>query len=314
MRARHYSPLTERAYVGWIRRYILFHHKRHPSEMGAPEVEAFLSHLATAGRVAGSTQTQALSALLFLYRHVLGIRLPWLDRVVRAKKPARLPVVLTRDEVAAVLSKLNGDYWLIGSLLYGSGLRLMECLRLRVKDIDFGMRQIVVRSGKGARDRVTLLPSTLRAALEVHLARRREQHAADLRRGQGFAPVSEAAAHQRPTTSREWGWQFVFAAHGAHEATAGGRARGHLPVKSVQYAMRRAVERAGVDKPATCHTLRHSFATHLLERGYDIRTIQELLGHQDVNTTMIYTHVAGDARTTSPLDDDQGAARPLKRS
>jgi integron integrase len=306
LRARHYSPLTEKAYVAWIRQYILFHAKRHPAEMGAGEVEAFLSYLATGRRVSGPTQTQALSALLFLYRHVLGVELQWLRGIVRAKKPARLPVVLTHDEVRAVLNQLEDTYWLIGSLLYGAGLRLMECLRLRVKDIDFGMRQIVVRGGKGDRDRVTMLPAALLRALEVHLERRKERHVADLRRGAGAALVPDDVTDQRPGVRRDWAWQFVFPARDELEHAGSKRkVRGHLSEKAVQHAMRRAVKRAGLDKPATCHTLRHTFATHLLQRGHDIRTIQELLGHKDVRTTMVYTHVAsvGATGTHSPLDD-----------
>jgi integron integrase len=315
LRARHYSPLTEKAYVAWIRQYILFHRKRHPAEMGATEIEAFLSHLATDRRVSGSTQTQALSALLFLYRHVLGARLHWLRGIVRAKKPARLPVVLTHDEAMAVLNELEGTYWLIGSLLYGSGLRLMECLRLRVKDVDFSMRQIVVRGGKGNRDRVTMLPAMLLRALEVHLERQRERHATDVRRGAGAVSVPPEVAHQCPGAGRDWGWQFVFPARNDPELGGSSRtASGHLSEKSVQHAMRRAVKRAGVGKPATCHTLRHSFATHLLQRGHDIRTIQELLGHKDVSTTMLYTHVAGVGvtRTPSPLDDGPPGEIPAR--
>ncbi len=312
LRARHYSHLTERAYVGWIRRYILFHHKRHPADMGAAEVEAFLNYLAAARKVSGATQTQALSALLFLYRHILEIKLPWLDNVVRAKKPARLPVVLTIDEVGAVLNHLDGVYWLIATLLYGAGLRLMECLRLRVKDIDFAMRQIAVRGGKGDRDRVTILPAASVLALEVHLQRRREQHLTDLRRGSGAVYLPDALATKYPNASKEWSWQFVFAAHSdVYVPETGRRLRWHLHEKSMQHSMRRAVRLAGINKPASCHTLRHSFATHLLQRGQDIRTIQQLLGHKDVSTTMIYTHVAGlgATGTASPLDTWLGPPR-----
>jgi integron integrase len=302
LRTRHYSPRTEKAYLGWIRRYILFHGKRHPAQMGPREVEAFLTHLATEVKVSGPTQTQALSALLFLYRHVLEAKLPWLDRVVRAKKPSRLPVVLTAEEVKAVLSHMDGTHWLIATLLYGSGLRLMECLRLRVQDIDFALLQILVRGGKGARDRVTCLPVTSIPALRSHLERRRDLHAADLARGAGSAPVPGALE----VPSREWGRQYVFAARTAvlHAETRQW-VRGHLHEKSMQYAMSVAVRRAGIDKPASCHTLRHSFATHLLQRGCDIRTIQQLLGHKDVSTTMIYTRSAGVGAIRSPIDDDR---------
>jgi integron integrase len=311
LRMGRYSQLTERAYVGWIRRYILFHRKRHPAQMGVNEVREFLSDLAVRGGVAASTQTQALSALLFLYRRVMGIELAWVDHVIKARKPQRLPVVLSAAEVAAVLAELQGVYWLVASLLYGSGLRLMECLRLRVKDIDFEQRQIVVRSGKGQKDRVTVLASSCMAPLQVHLTHRRAQHQLDLARENGEAYLPEALARKYPNASREWGWQFVFAASedislpGSHR-----RVRWHVHQKAVQYAVRQAVRRAALTKPASCHTLRHSFATHLLQRGQDIRTIQELLGRKDVSTTMIYTHVAGIGATgtMSPLD---GISAPL---
>ena len=305
LRAGHYSRLTEKAYVGWIRRYILFHRKRHPADMGAAELEAFLTDLARRRHVSASTQTQALSALLFLYRRVLGIELAWIDGIVRAKKPAHLPVVLSEDEVRAVLAQLEGVHWTIASLLYGSGLRLMECLRLRVKDVDFALRQIVVRSGKGNKDRVTVLATSSVPALEVHLRRRREQHLHDLGAGSGEVHLPYALARKYPNAGKEWGWQYVFAAGAdVYLPDVRRRVRWHLHEKSVQYAVRQAVRRAGLAKPATCHTLRHSFATHLLQRGQDIRTIQELLGHKDVSTTMIYTHVAGlgATGTVSPLD------------
>lgn len=302
LRTRHYSPHTEKAYLGWIRRYILFHGKRHPAQMGAPEVESFLTHLATESKVSGPTQTQALSALLFLYRHVLEAKLPWLDRVVRAKKPSRLPVVLTAEEVKAVLSQMDGAHWLIATLLYGSGLRLMECLRLRVQDIDFALLQILVRGGKGDRDRVTMLPVTSVPALRSHLRRRRDLHDADLARGAGAAPGAGALEAR----SKEWGWQYVFAGRtSVFDAAARRWVRGHLHEKSMQHAMSVAVRRAGIAKPASCHTLRHSFATHLLQRGCDIRTIQQLLGHEDVSTTMIYTRSAGASAIRSPIDDDR---------
>jgi integron integrase len=313
LRARHYSHLTEKAYTGWIRRYILFHGKRHPLEMGAAEISAFLSDLALRHKVSSPTQTQALSALLFLYRRVLGVDLPWIDEIVRARKPARIPVVLSVDEVQLLLAQLDGVYWLIASLLYGSGLRLMECLGLRVKDVDFPARQIVVRSGKGQKDRVTVLANSCVEPLQAHLRRRREQHFRDLARGSGAAYVPHALARKYPHAARSWGWQFLFAANAdVYLADAGERVRWHLHEKSVQHAVRQAVLRAGFTKPASCHTLRHSFATHLLQRGADIRTIQELLGHKDVSTTMIYTHVAGISMTgtASPLDAPPVAIRP----
>jgi integron integrase len=313
LRAGHYSHLTEKAYVTWIRRFILFHGKQHPLNLGPTHVEAFLTHLAVQRKVAPPTQNQALNALLFLYRRVLEVDLPWLDNVVRARKPARLPVVLTPDEVARVLASLRGVYWLIGGLLYGSGLRLMECVRLRVKDVDLHGRQIIVRSGKGAKDRVTLLAETLVAPLEQHLARRHEQHRLDCARGSGAVYLPDALHRKYPNASREWAWQFVFAAHRDVVLWDKRNVRWHVHEKGVQRAMREAIRRAGIAKPASCHTLRHSFATHLLQRGYDIRTIQELMGHNDVSTTMIYTHVAGlgATGTISPLDAPVGSAQRL---
>jgi integron integrase len=304
LRAAHYSHLTEKAYVAWIRRFILFHGKRHPLTLGAAHVEAFLTHLAIERNVAAATQDQALNALLFLYRRVLEVELSWIEGVVRAKKPSRLPVVLTPAEVAAVLAGLHGKHWLIAALLYGSGLRLMECLRLRVKDIDLGGKQIIVRSGKGARDRVTVLADAVAAPLEQHLLRRREQHRLDCSRGSGTVYLPDALHRKYPNAGRAWGWQFVFPASKDVSLTDGRRVRWHLHEKSVQRAVQIAVRRAAISKPASCHTLRHSFATHLLQRGQDIRTIQELLGHKDISTTMIYTHVAGVGATAtlSPLD------------
>ena len=311
LRAGHYSHLTERAYIAWIRRFIAFHRGRDPAEMGGEEVGAYLTYLAVERKVAPPTQNQALNALLFLYRRVLGIELAWINDVVRAKKSARLPVVLSMDEVQAVLAELQGVYWLIASLLYGSGLRLMECLRLRVKDLDFDQRQIVVRSGKGGKDRVTVLPNAVVPALRVHLARRREQHQRRLARGGGEAYLPYALHRKYPSAGRSWPWQFVFGANIDVYLPELGRAVGwHLHEKSVQRAVHSALRRAGIEKPASCHTLRHSFATHLLQRGQDIRTIQELLGHKDVSTTMIYTHVAGIGATgtVSPLDGRAEAA------
>lgn len=311
LRAGHYSRLTERAYVAWIRRFILFHDKRHPAQMGAAEIESFLTWLAVDQKVAASTQNQALGALLFLYRKVLNTELPWITGVVRAKKPLRLPVVLTVNEVEALLTRLDGPYWLIGSLLYGSGVRLLECLRLRVKDISFDSLHIVVRDGKGGKDRVTMLPNAVVPALRAHLELRRRRHTYERRRGGGEVFLPQALSRKYPAAPYEWAWQFVFAADAdVFLPSIGRKVRWHLHEKSVQRAIRRAVLSAGILKPASCHTLRHSFATHLLQRGYDIRTIQELLGHKDVSTTMIYTHVAGlgATGTVSPLD-----TAPIKR-
>lgn len=305
LRVAHYSHLTEKAYVAWIRRFIAFSGNRHPALLGAEAVGAFLTHLATVRRVAPNTQNQALNALLFLYKKVLGIELPWLDEVVRAKKPTRLPVVLSADEVRLLLDQLDGVTWLIASLLYGAGLRLLECLRLRVHDVDFEMRQIVVRAGKGNRDRVTVLPNAVIGALRAHLELRRSEHQRRLARGGGEVYLPYALHKKYSAASRAWQWQFLFAAHNdVYLPDIGRSVCWHLHEKSVQRAVQRAVRKAGITKWASCHTLRHSFATHLLQRGQDIRTIQVLLGHKDVSTTMIYTHVAGvgATATVSPLD------------
>jgi integron integrase len=305
IRLKHYSIRTEQAYVDWIKRFILHFGKRHPRELGAADVEAFLTHLAVAGNVAASTQNQAKSALLFLYREVLEMELPWLDNVERAKVPKRLPVVLTRDEVHAVLSRLSGTHWLIASLLYGAGLRIMEALRLRVKDVEFSRNEILVRDGKGFKDRVTMLPAALAAPLTEHLKRVKALHGQDLAAGRGAVFLPYALERKYPGSARDWAWQYVFpSANLSEDPRTGIERRHHLQDQAVQRAMRQAVRDAGVAKPATPHTLRHSFATHLLEGGYDIRTVQELLGHADVSTTMIYTHVLnkGGRGVTSPLD------------
>jgi integron integrase len=305
IRLKHYSLRTEQTYVDWIKRFIRHFGKRHPRELGAAEVEAFLTHLAVVGRVAASTQNQAKSALLFLYREVLDAALPWLDNVQQAKAPKRLPVVLTRDEVQAVLSRLSGPHWLIASLLYGSGMRIMECLRLRVKDIDFARGEILVRDGKGFKDRVTMLPAAVAVALREQMSRARARHESDLAAGGGEVSLPYALARKYPCAGREWGWQFVFPSDGlSTDPRDGCVRRHHLQDQAVQRAMKQAVRDAGIVKPATPHTLRHSFATHLLEAGYDIRTIQELLGHSDVSTTMIYTHVLnkGGRGVVSPID------------
>nr|WP_121242234.1 integron integrase [Sulfurisoma sediminicola] len=305
IRLKHYSLRTEQAYVDWIRRFIRHHGKRHPRDMGAGEVEAFLTHLAVAGRVAASTQNQAKSALLFLYREVLEVELPWLDNVQQAKAPKRLPVVLTRDEVQALLGRLRGTHWLVASLLYGTGMRIMECLRLRVKDVDFARGEILVRDGKGFKDRVTMLPATLAGPLRDHLARVLALHEQDLRDGGGETGLPYALDRKYPGAGREWGWQYVFpSATLSTDPRSGAVRRHHLLDHGIQRAIKQALCEAGLVKPATPHTLRHSFATHLLEGGYDIRTVQELLGHADVSTTMIYTHVLnrGGRGVVSPLD------------
>ena len=305
IRLKHYSIRTEQAYVDWIKRFILHFGKRHPRELGAADVEAFLTHLAVAGNVAASTQNQAKSALLFLYREVLETELPWLDNVERARAPKRLPVVLTRDEVHAVLSRLSGTHWLIASLLYGAGLRIMEALRLRAKDVDFARKEILVSDGKGFKDRVTMLPAALAAPLTEHLKRVKALHEQDLAAGRGAVYLPYALERKYPGSARDWAWQFVFpSANLSEDPRTGIERRHHLQDQAVQRAMRQAVRDAGVDNPATPHTLRDSFATHLLEGGYDIRTVQELLGHADVSTTMIYTHVLnkGGRGVTSPLD------------
>jgi integron integrase len=294
IRAKYYSRRTEEAYLHWCRRFILFHGKRHPREMGAEEIGAFLSHLANEGMVAASTQNQALSALLFLYKHVLAEDLPWMGAEVfeRVSRPARLPVVFTRQETSAVLDRMHGSYRLMAQLLYGGGLRLMECLRLRVKDVDFGYHQIVVRDGKGARDRVTLLPESLQEVLRLHLARVKTLHEQDLAEGFGRVYLPFALARKYPGAECAWAWQYIFpAGKRSHDPRSEAVQRHHVGEKNLQNAVKEAIRSAGVSKAASCHTFRHSFATHLLENGYDIRTVQELLGHKDVSTTMIYTHV-----------------------
>lgn len=305
IRVKHYSIRTERTYLDWIKRYILFHDKRHPKDMGATEVTAFLTHLAVVGQVSSSTQNQALSAILFLYREVLDIELPWLNDVVRAKLPQRLPMVLTRSEVRAILDRLSDDYALMGQLLYGTGMRLMECVRLRVKDVDFERLEILIRDGKGAKDRITMLPGSIVPLLQAHLLKRRAMFDDDGRAGKVSVYLPDALAVKYPNAPREWGWQYVFpAGKFSVDPRSGIERRHHVDEKLLQRAVKRAVQAADIAKPATPHTLRHSFATHLLEAGYDIRTIQELLGHKDVQTTMIYTHVLnkGGRGVKSPLD------------
>jgi len=306
IRIRHYSPRTEEAYVHWIRRYIFFHNVRHPAEMGKPEINAFLSHLAVSEHVSASTQTQALSALVFLYRNVLEREIGLLEGLVRAKRPARLPVVLTRDEARQLFAHMDGVVLLACRLLYGSGVRLLECLHMRVKDIEFDRNEITVRDGKGQKDRVTMLPASCKQPLRDHLAKVGRQHEDDLLQGLGRAPLPGALARKYPNADRQWGWQYVFPASSHYtDRHTGVRHRHHLHETVVQKAMSQAVRLAGIVKPATPHSLRHSFATELLRAGYDIRTIQELLGHSDISTTMIYTHVLnrGGRGVQSPADD-----------
>ena len=305
IRRKGYSLRTERAYTGWIKRFILFHGKRHPTDMGAAEVEAFLTSLAVDRNVAAATQNLALSAILFLYREVLETPLPWLDGIERAKKPARLPTVLTEAEVAAILGRLDGTSALMLRLLYGTGMRLMECVRLRVKDVDFASRQITVRDGKGGKDLVTMLPDALAELLRSQMAAAKALHASDLAAGLGAVWLPDALARKYPNAPKSWGWQYVFPARSISVDPVGGeRRRHHVDEKMLQRAIRRAAQTAGIAKPVSPHVLRHSFATHLLQSGYDIRTVQELLGHADVATTMIYTHVLnrGGRGVVSPLD------------
>ena len=305
IRTLHYSIRTEQAYIFWIRDYILFHNKRHPSELKEADISRWLSHLATKRNVAASTQNQALSAILFLYREVLNLPLDWIDNVERAKKPARLPVVFTRDEVEAVLSRLKDTFWLMASLLYGSGLRLMECVRLRVKDVDFARNQIIVRDGKGGKDRVTVLPHALADPLAQHFEKVKALHGRDLAEGFGATSLPFALRRKYPNAEREWAWQYVFpSTRRANDPRSGLELRHHMMETALQKAVKGAVTAAGVNKPASCHTFRHSFATHLIEDDYDIRTVQELLGHADVKTTMIYTHVLnrGGRGIRSPID------------
>ena len=305
IRTRHYSRRTEEAYVLWIRRFILFHNKRHPSSMGGDEVNAFVSKLAVEDNVSAATQGQALSALLFLYREVLREPLPWLEDLVRARRPVRLPVVMTADEVAAVLERMSGPSLLVAQLLYGSGLRLLEALMLRVKDLDFGRRQIHVRDPKGRRDRMTMLPRAVIEEIKGHLERVRALHRRDLDEGFGAVWLPDALGRKLVRAEREWQWQWVFPATSRwRDRENGVERRHHLHETAVQKNVKDAVRRSGIAKRVTCHTFRHSFATHLLERGQDIRTVQELLGHRDVSTTMIYTHVLqlGAKGVRSPLD------------
>lgn len=305
LRMHHYSFRTEESYLKWIRRFILFNNKRHPREMGAAEIQRFLSSLATEGHVAASTQNQALSSILFLYRKVLQVDLPWMDDIVRAKRPVRVPIVLTRDEVGCVLQAMEGKYWLMASLLYGSGMRLSECLRLRVQDVDFEYLQLTIRDGKGKKDRRTILPETLVAPLKQHLEWVRGMHERDLARGLPGVSLPWAIERKYRGAGLEWKWHYLFpSSRYAFIRDSNGRRRHHAHPANLARAVKIAVKEAGINKRASCHTFRHSFATHLLEAGYDIRTVQELLGHSNVQTTMVYTHVLkrGGRAVKSPAD------------
>lgn len=305
IRAKHYSLRTEQAYLGWIRQFILANGRRHPRQLGGAEVEAFLTRLATERNVAASTQNQALSALLFLYREVLRVDLPWMASILRAKRPRRLPTVLSVDEARKLLSMMDGRTWLMASLLYGTGMRLMECLRLRVKDVDFARNEILIRNGKGGKDRRTMLPRALEEPLRREIQRARVLHAQDLAEGLGETPLPDALSRKYPGAGREFGWQFVFPAdRRSVDPRGGGLHRHHVDDAVLARALKVARAQAGIQKLLSAHTLRHSFATHLLEAGYDIRTIQELLGHKDVATTQVYTHVLnrGGRGVRSPLD------------
>ena len=310
IRTRHYSLRTEEAYVAWIRRFIFFHNKRHPAEMGEPEINAFLSGLAVKDRVSASTQNQALCALLFLYRHVLEKPFPQLENLIRAKRPTRLPTVMTRAEVRALLHRLSGEERIVATLLYGAGMRLLECLRLRVKDIEFGLNRILVRDAKGHKDRFVPLPLVARQPLASHLARVKRWHEEDLARGNGSVYMPFALERKYPGSDRELCWQWAFPARDLSEdPRSGARRRHHLHERALQRAVREAARAAGVKRQIGCHTLRHSFATHLIQDGYDVRTVQTLLGHKDLKTTMIYTHVlnrSGSQGVRSPADALEG--------
>lgn len=305
IRARHYSRRTEDAYVSWIKRFIFFHGKRHPNEMGEDEIRSFVTDLAVRRRVSASTQNQALSALLFLYREVLQQKIEWIDNVIRAKRPSRLPVVLSRGEVRSVLEQVKGTKWIMVSLLYGAGLRLLECARLRIKDLDFERSQIVIRAGKGRKDRLTMMPMATKEPLISHLKEVKERYNHNLKLGYVRATMPNALDRKYPNAATEWAWQYAFPATRLTVNRATGQVfQHHLHESVIQRAVKEAVRRSKIPKHATCHSLRHSFATHLLEDGYDIRTVQELLGHKDINTTMIYTHVLnrGGMGVRSPVD------------
>jgi integron integrase len=317
IQTRHYSRRTGQAYLHWIKRFIVFTGKRHPRELGAAEVTAFLTHLAVDCRVAAATQNQALAALLFLYKEVLGEPLPWLDDIVRAKRPVRRPTVLSADEAQRLLGNMRGPKWLMASLLYGAGLRLRECLNLRVKDVDFGYRQILVRDGKGGKDRITVLPASVIEPLQAHLIRVKALHERDLAQGYGDVELPDALMRKYPRAQHEWAWKFVFPSYKRSVDPATGVIRRHHVYQDYLIrGVKQAALAAGIAKHVSCHTLRHSFATHLLENGYDIRTVQELLGHSSVETTMIYTHVMnkGGRGVKSPLDSARAGAREGDRA
>jgi integron integrase len=305
MRTRHLALRTEQAYLQWLRRYIAFHGRRHPRDLGGPEVEQFLTHLAVDRKVSAPTQNQAMQAILFLYRHVLEIKLPWLDKVTRASRPQRRPVVLSRTEVHSLLAQLHGVPWLVANLLYGSGLRLTEALRLRVKDLALERGELIVREAKGGKDRVTVLPGALETSLRAHLTRLRNWYEEERRLERPGVSLPFALARKYPHAAKQWGWQYLFPSSGIHADSGSGQpVRHHVHEKAIQRAVQTAVRRAGLTQPASSHTLRHCFATHLLEDGYDVRTVQELLGHADLKTTMIYLHVMGKGAggVRSPLD------------
>jgi integron integrase len=313
LRVKRYSIRTEKTYVDWIRRYILFHKKRHPAEMGEKEIAAFLSHLAIDGRVAASTQNQAFSALLFLYQQVLERKLEFIAGVERVRRPPKLPVVFTRDEARLVIAQLEGDYRLMVELLYGAGLRLMELLRLRIKDIDFGYNQVIVRASKGMRERRSILPGTVKQPLQLHLSRVRAIHQSDVVRGCGAVHLPFALSRKYPGASKDWRWQYLFPALKLSvDPRSRELRRHHFAEKNLQNAVKNAIRRAGLSKAASCHTFRHSFATHLLEQGTDIRAVQELLGHKDISTTMVYTHVLNKPGLgiRSPVDDEPPVSNP----
>jgi integron integrase len=310
IRTRHLSYRTEKTYLYWIRRYLGFHQHKHPRELGPQDVTAFLTSLAVNNKVAASTQNQALAAVLFLYRDTLEIELPWLSEVVRAKRPLHLPVVLTRPEVQAVLARLNGTIWLVSSMLYGSGARINECLQLRIKDVDLVRRELTIRDAKGQKDRVTVLPETLVPHLREHMTKVRTLYESDRAAGKPGVSLPFALRRKYPDATTTWSWQWLFPAKTfCRDPYSGEYCRFHLLPQSIQRAVRSSLPAAGIEKPASCHTFRHSFATHLLEDGYDIRTVQELLGHSDVKTTMIYTHVLnkGGRGVRSPLDTGRGS-------
>lgn len=305
IRSRHYSRKTEATYIHWIKRFIFFHHVRHPKDMAEPEINAFLTHLAVKEHVSASTQNQALCAIIFLYKYVLNRKIGDIGEVIRAKQSRYIPVVMTKDEVKAVVGNLTGDKKLMISLMYGTGLRLMECLRLRVQDIDFGRNEITVRDGKGAKDRITMLPESLKEPLRQHLVKVKSVHESDIKDGWGYVQMPYALDRKYPNAPRDWRWQWVFPQEKRWKNTkTGEQGRHHVHETLLQKAVKEAVIKAGIPKHIGCHTFRHSFATHLLENGYDIRTIQELLGHKDVSTTMIYTHVLskGGHGVKSPFD------------